>query len=60
MTTIIRVHFRFTSENWDTFYDYIDCGTWVEKDTTQKELIADPYCDDIWVESYDDEEGWQG
>ena len=60
MTTIIRVHFRFTSENGDSFYDYADFDTFAEARDFRQGLINDPQTDDIWTETYDDEEGWQG
>lgn len=49
-----RIHF---TDNYGSAT--IECKTESEYNEVYGNIIADSDCDDVWVEYYDEEEGWQ-
>lgn len=54
MTEIYRIH---ATDNIGSFA--IDCYSYEEYEMCINSFRADPEIDNIWVEEYDSEEGWQ-
>ena len=54
MTEIYRIH---ATDNSGSFA--LDCHDYDEYKMVLNTFKADPEVDDIWVEEYDSEEGWQ-
>ena len=54
MTTIYRIHGNDYSGNFS-----FDCYSYEEYKESWDNLRDDPEVDDLWLEEYDEEEGWQ-
>ena len=54
MTTIYRIH---ANDSLGSFA--VDCSSYEEFCDCMKSYREDPEIDGIWVEEYDEEEGWQ-
>lgn len=54
MTTIYRIHGNDYSGNFS-----FDCYSYEEYKESWNNLKEDPEVDDLWLEEYDEEEGWQ-
>ena len=54
MTTIYRIHGNDFLGNFS-----IDCSSYEEYRECWDRLREDPEVDDLWLEEYDEEEGWQ-
>ena len=54
MTNIYRIHGNDYCGNFS-----IDCSSYEEYQECWSNLRNDPEVDGLWLEEYDDEEGWQ-
>ena len=54
MTGKYRIHF---TDNYGAAT--IECKTESEYNETYGNIISDSNCEDVWIEYYDEEEGWQ-